>query len=131
MKQPHPAAGSPLTWGLTIVFVALLSTAATHPAWLWRKDAPWIRGGLNRMYIWQTYDVARTLYGPRPSADVRVAVLGNSRVWMAGREPLVKRGIEALDPGHSSRVDNLAIFPDRPERDALLALADYVITRDR
>lgn len=26
---------------------------------------------------------------------------------------------------------NLAIFPDRPERDALLALADYVITRDR
>ncbi|MEP7116835.1 MAG: polyprenyl synthetase family protein [Acidobacteriota bacterium] len=26
---------------------------------------------------------------------------------------------------------NLAIFPDRPERDALMALADYVITRDR
>ena len=25
----------------------------------------------------------------------------------------------------------LAIFPDRPERDALMALADYVITRDR
>ena len=26
---------------------------------------------------------------------------------------------------------HLAVFPDRPERDALLALADYVVSRDR
>jgi hypothetical protein len=25
----------------------------------------------------------------------------------------------------------LSVFPDRPEREALMALADYVVTRDR
>lgn len=113
MRQPHPAAGSPLTWLLALVLVAVLGAVATRPAWLWRKDAPWIRGGLKRVYIWQTYDVARTLYGPRPPADVRVALLGNSRVWMSGREPIVKRELERIDPDRSYRVDNLSIFGAR------------------
>ena len=48
-----------------------------------------------------------------------------------GRPPLAR---VRADPGHRLRRGakrQLAVFPDRPERDALMALADYVVSRDR
>jgi hypothetical protein len=46
-----------------------------------------------------TYDVARKLYHPRRPAAVRVAILGNSRVWFPARDAIVERELQRLDPG--------------------------------
>ena len=111
MRPPAPAATSPLTWTLAICFVLLIDAAITRTPILWgKRGASWVAGGIERIYIWQTYDVARKLYHPRPAAPVRVAILGNSRVWFPARDAIVKRELHRLDPGLDVRVDNLAIF---------------------
>ncbi len=52
------------------------------------------------------------------------------RQLMAEHRSLEYAQARAMGFGEAAK-RNLAIFPDRPERDALMALADYVITRDR
>ena len=52
------------------------------------------------------------------------------RQLMAEHRALEYAQARAVGFGEAAK-RNLAIFPDRPERDALMALADYVITRDR
>ncbi len=52
------------------------------------------------------------------------------RQLMAEHRSLEYAQTRAVGFGEAAK-RNLAIFPDRPERDALMALADYVITRDR
>jgi octaprenyl-diphosphate synthase len=52
------------------------------------------------------------------------------RQMMADHRSLDYARTRAIAFGEAAK-RHLAIFPDRPERDALLALADYVVSRDR
>lgn len=52
------------------------------------------------------------------------------RQLMADHRSLEYARARAIAFGEAAK-RQLAIFPDRPERDALLALADYVVSRDR
>ena len=49
---------------------------------------------------------------------------------MADHRSLDYAARRALAFGEAAK-RQLAVFPDRPERDALVALADYVVSRDR
>jgi hypothetical protein len=94
-----------------MIFLVCIDLAVTRTALLWGKSgASWVAGGIDRIWIWQTYDVARKLYHPRRQAPVRVAILGNSRAWFPARDAYVERELGRLDPGLDVRVDNLAIF---------------------
>ena len=52
------------------------------------------------------------------------------RQHMADHRSLEYARTRAIGFGEAAK-RHLAVFPDRPERDALMALADYVVTRDR
>ncbi len=52
------------------------------------------------------------------------------RQHMADHRSLEYARTRAIGFGEAAK-RQLAVFPDRPERDALMALADYVVTRDR
>jgi len=110
VRPPAPAAASPVTWLLAIVLLAGIDAAVTRTSLLWGKTSTWVKSGIERVYVWQTYDVARKLYYPRRRAAVRVVLLGNSRIWFPARQPFVERALHRLDPRLDVRVDNLAIF---------------------
>jgi hypothetical protein len=113
VRPPAPAATTPLTWLLAIAFLIVIDGVLTHTSLLWGKTDTWIQSGIERLYIWQTYDVARKIYHPQREADERIAILGNSRIWFPARDAYVERALERLDPDIDVRVDNLAIFGAR------------------
>jgi hypothetical protein len=113
VRSPAPAAAAPLTWLLAVAFLALIDGAVTRTGLLWGKTDTWFRSSIERVYIWQTYDVARKIYQPLRPAAVRIAILGNSRVWFAARDAYVERALHRLAPDLDARVDNLAIFGAR------------------
>jgi hypothetical protein len=113
MRPPHPAAGSWLTWGLAALLMLVVDAVVAHTPLVWGKTTLWIhdpRERLEKLAFWQTYDVARTLYRPRPEAALRVAILGNSLVWFPAQPAYVERELRRADPGLDVRVDNLAFF---------------------
>jgi len=113
VRPPAPAATTPLTWVLAIAMLVVIDAAVTRSALLWGKTNTWIQSEIDRVYVWQTYDVARKLYSPRRPAAARIAVLGNSRIWFPAREAYVERALHTIAPDLDARVDNLAIFGAR------------------
>jgi len=102
------AAGSPLTWTLAIAFAILLGAAITSRPVLWRP-APFERTrDMTQVVFAQTFTAAREIYGPPPDDRPVAAMLGNSRVWLAGHDPFVQHEVDRL--GARVRVTNLAIF---------------------
>ena len=84
-----------------------------HTPLIWGKTTLWVHDRTERIYriaFWQTYDVARTLYRPQPPAATRVAILGNSLVWMPAQPAYVEPALQRLAPGLDVRVDNLSFF---------------------
>jgi len=65
---------------------------------------------VTRTAFLQVYDVARTLTRPRRPAEVRVTILGDSRIWFTARPAYVERELRRITPDLDVRVDNLAIF---------------------
>jgi hypothetical protein len=110
MTRGSAAAGSPLTWLLSVLLIALFGAAITHSAWLWDKQTLWVRGDLGATAFWQTYAATRALYRPSRAAAVRVALLGNSRLWLPARGELVEAELHRLAPERDARVDDLAFF---------------------
>jgi len=106
--QSHPAR-SPVTWGLALLLFCLIDLAITRSGLLWGPTAFENSGGM-RLVFPQTYQVARKLYAPEGDADVRVALLGNSRVVLAVREPRLERALARVDPGLDVSVSNLGVF---------------------
>src|SRR5262245_18059821 len=95
------------TWGLAIVFLALLDAGITRTALLWGPTSFENTRELTLLAFAQTYQAARGIYAP-PLAPRRVAVLGNSRVYVAARPALVEA---ALGPAaRDLAVENLGIF---------------------
>jgi hypothetical protein len=107
----RPPSGRPATWLLAVALVALVDAAITRTRVLWGHiptentiDPQWAQ-------ISQTYQVARKLFhDPGRPAPVRVALLGDSRIWFAGHAPYVERALAAVAPDLDVRVDDLGIF---------------------
>ena len=111
MRSPSRAAASPATWVLTLALVCVIDAAITRTGFLWGKTNLWVRqGGLERLYLWQAYESAQQIYYPRRAAAVRVAMLGNSRLWIPGRAAYVERELKRLAPDSDIRIDNLAFW---------------------
>ena len=110
MRPPAPAATAPLTWLLAALFLIAIDALITRTPPLWSKRDTWVKSGIERGYIWQTYEVARKLLRPRRPAAVRVEILGNSRIEIPAGDATVERALQQRQPGLDVRVDNLAIF---------------------
>ncbi len=110
MPRPRSPAGSPLTWGLAAVFLALIDVGATRTALLWGHTSFEDTRDMARIVFAQTYQAARLIYAPARDARVRVALVGNSRIRIPAQAPYVERELGRLAPGLDVRVDNLGIF---------------------
>ena len=113
MRPPHAAAGSWSTWGLAALLMLAVDAVVLHTPLIWGKQTLWVHDPaqrLERLALWQVYDVARTLYRPRRPADQRVAVLGNSLVWFPGQAAYIERALRRAEPGVDVRVDNVSFF---------------------
>jgi hypothetical protein len=102
-----------VTWGLTVLLLVLIDLSVTRTPLLWGKNDLWTGEGIGALAFWQTYDVARSIYRPRPPAAVRVALIGNSRMWFPAREPYVERELQRVAPDLDARIDNLSFFGAR------------------
>jgi len=107
-NQSHPSR-SPVTWGLALVLLFSIDAAITRTDVLWGPTAFENSGGL-RLVFPQTYQVARKIYAPVRDADVRIALLGNSRVVLALREHRLERALARVAPEVDAVVSNLGIF---------------------
>ena len=107
-NESHPSR-SLVTWGLAFVLLCLIDAGITRTDVLWGPTAFENSGGL-RLVFPQTYQVARKIYAPERDADVRVALLGNSRVVLAIRERRLERALARIGPERDTLVSNLGIF---------------------
>lgn len=113
MRAPHPAAGLPLTWAVATLLLVAFDLLVMRTPLVWGKATLWVHDPaerIHRLAFWQAYDVARTLYRPRPAAAERVAILGNSLVWFPAQPAYVERELRRRQPDIDVRVDNLSFF---------------------
>lgn len=110
MRSAASPAGSPLTWALALVFLALLDAGFTRTRMLWGATAFEHTRDPQRLVFAQTYAAARTIYHPAPAVGRRVALLGNSRIWLTGRASYLEPELARLAPDRALTVDGLAIF---------------------
>ena len=106
--ESHPAR-SKVTWGVAFVLLCLIDAGITRTDVLWGPTAFENSGGI-RLVFPQTYQVVRKIYAPERDADVRVALLGNSRLVLAVREARLERALARIASGMDARVSNLGIF---------------------
>lgn len=104
----HPAR-SPVTWILALLLVAAFDAAITRTSLLWGPTAFENASGV-RVVFPQTYKVARKIYAPEGDPDLRVALLGNSRVELAVKEHRLERALAARRPDLDVAVSNLGIY---------------------
>jgi hypothetical protein len=81
--------------------------------WIAPATAAWIPGSTAGQAFVQTYEALQKVEHPRRNAAVRVALLGNSRLWFGAPDWVVERELQSLRPGLDIRVDNLAFFGAR------------------
>lgn len=110
MRPASPATKSPLTWVLAAALFLAAGGVLAHTNLVWGKTTLWASNDFDSLAFWQAYETARKIFRPRPAADVRVAILGNSRVWFPARDAYVDREFRRQAPRLNARVDNLAVF---------------------
>jgi hypothetical protein len=108
MARRAGAAGSPVTWLLAAGFAAAIGAAVTSRPVLWRPSTFERTRDITRVVFAQTFVAAREIYAPPSDSRPVVALLGNSRVWLAGHAPFMQAEVDRLGAG--VRVANLAIF---------------------
>jgi hypothetical protein len=109
MSHHHHPRSSLLTWGLALVFLFGIDAVITRTSLLWGPTAFENSGGLRTVFP-QTYQVARKIYAPERDAELRVALLGNSRIVLSAREKGLERALAQRDPDLDVKVSNLGIF---------------------
>ncbi len=118
MRRGSAAAGSARTWGLTLVFVLIIGAAITRTPVLWETSFGRLRPTAS--VFAQTYQMMRALYVGERGDELRIALLGNSRLMLAARGPSVQRELSAAQPGLHVRVEQMSVFGGGP---VLLELA--------
>jgi len=109
MSHDHQPRSSLLTWGLALVFLLGIDAGITRTSLLWGPTAFENSGGPRTVFP-QTFQVARKIYAPERDAEVRVALLGSSRIVLSAREQGVERALAQRDPDLDLQVSNLGIF---------------------
>jgi hypothetical protein len=109
MSRDSNPRSSLLTWGLALVFLVGIDAAITRTSFLWGPTAFENAGGLRTVFP-QTYQAARKIYAPERRAEVRVALLGNSRIVLSAKEKGLERALVELEPELDVQVSNLGIF---------------------
>ena len=104
------AAHHPITWGVTLVFLALIDVGVTHSLLLWGPTAFEDTRDMSRVVFAQTYQAARKLYAPDAAVRTPVALLGNSRIFLSARESFVQPELARLPAARDASVVNLGIF---------------------
>src|SRR5207249_2348150 len=104
------AAHYPITWGITLVVLALLDVGVTHSLLLWGPTAFEDTRDMRRVVFAQTYQAARKIYAPDPVVRTPVALLGNSRIFLSARESFVQPELARLPAARDASVVNLGIF---------------------
>lgn len=109
LRDPRHPARSPLTWILALLLVMAFDAVITRTSLLWGPTAFENASGV-RVVFPQTYKVARKIYAPEGDPDLRVALLGNSRVELALKEHRLERSLRELRPDLDIEVSNLGIY---------------------
>ena len=110
MRASASPAGSLVTWSLALLFLALIDRALTSHPVLWAPTTFEDSRELGEIVFSQTYQAARAIYAPPPVNGPRVALLGNSRVWLTGRPSYLTHELATLAPDRNITVQNLGIF---------------------
>jgi hypothetical protein len=110
MRGVRSPAGFPLTWMLALAFLAMLDVGVTRTSVLWGATALEHTREPQRIAFAQAYAAARAIYHPTPAAGRRVALLGNSRIWLTGRPSYLGPELARVAPGRDIAADDLAIF---------------------
>jgi hypothetical protein len=105
------AAVSP--WVLAVLFLIALDSAITRPRFLWGVASLENTRDMTRVMLGHTYRASRMLYSARDEGAVRVALLGNSRIWIPAQAAYLEREIARATPEIRIVVDNLGIFGAR------------------
>lgn len=114
MNSNRSAKGPLRTAAWAVVFLLVMDAAITRTDLLWGPTAFENAIG-ERLSFGQMYQVARTIYDrPDDPGATRVALLGNSRIWIGGREGPVRDALLAAQGGRRFRVDNLGLFGTGP-----------------
>src|SRR5207253_6327964 len=87
MPRRPGSAGSLLAWALALLLLVPIDALITRTSLLWGRTSYENGLDLRLAQLSQTYQVARKLYAPERPAPVRVALLGDSRLWFAAHEP--------------------------------------------
>jgi hypothetical protein len=103
-------AGSPSTWIAALFFVVLIDAAITRTRVLWAPTGFENTRDMGQIVFAHTYQAARRIYAPENAPPIRVAFLGNSRIWLPAREAYLRRELDRVAPALDIRLDNLAIF---------------------
>ena len=107
MRTSAPAA-RPITWALAALFLVFIDLGITRSRLLWGPTAFENTRNMTQIVFAQTYQAARKLYTTGRGPERRIAVLGNSRILLGAREPLLQPELDHLAPG--LRAVNLGIF---------------------
>src|SRR5262245_15273665 len=97
------------TWIFAILMLAGIDTAITRTGVLWGVTRFEYGRDPSQLAFAQTYQAARAIYAPPADAGGAVVLLGNSRIWLAARPPVVERELARLEPAPPP-VENLGIF---------------------
>jgi hypothetical protein len=68
---------------------------------------------MTQVMLGHTYRASRMLYSVQGQGALRVALLGNSRIWIPAQAPCLERALERAAPHVRVVVDNLGIFGAR------------------
>src|SRR2546428_12435251 len=107
MRTSAPAA-RPITWALAALFLVFIDLGITRSRLLWGPTAFENTRNMTQIVFAQTYQAGRKLYTTGRGPERRIAVLGNSRILLGAREPLLQPELDHLAPG--LRAANLGIF---------------------
>ncbi len=108
-REESPAA-APVTWGLAVLFVIAIDAGITRSSILWGPTAFENTRNLSRLTFAQTYRAARKIYATERGGARRIAVLGNSRIFIPAQEPYVERELARIAPALDLSYANLAVF---------------------
>lgn len=103
----------PLSWAVALIFLGLLDLGITRSPLLWARTSFENDVG-PRMVFAQAYQTARKIYAPEVDAELRVALLGNSRMWLGLREKALLAAMQAEASQRSLSVINLSVFGSGP-----------------
>lgn len=109
----HGSRASVVPWVLMVVFLVLIDTAVTRSAFVWDVSSLENTHDITQVMFGHTHRVARLLHTQGDPDAIRIALLGNSRIWIPAQAAYLARELAYLAPDMPLVIDNLGIFGAR------------------